>query len=74
MVGPITDRATDHFTVNVYASRQLSLACDRIDGNLAIAGDGVFGFALPKGVTTERAAEIAGFLNDHLVCMTHITL
>jgi hypothetical protein len=38
---------------------------------MAIAGDRVFGFEFPKGLTTERATEIARFLNDHLVCMTY---
>jgi hypothetical protein len=70
MVDPITDRATYNFTVKVYPSGQLYLACDPIDRNLAIAGDGVFGFDLPEGITTERATEIGRFLNDHLVCMT----
>ena len=74
MVDPITDRATYNFTVKVYPSGQLYLACDPIDGNLAIAGDGVFGFDLPTGVTTERATEIARLLNDHLVCMTYTLL
>ena len=73
MVDPITDRATYNFTVKVYPSGQLYLACDPIDGNLGIAGDGGFGFDL-EGITTERATEIARFLNDHLVCMTYTTL
>jgi hypothetical protein len=71
MVDPITERATYNFTVKVYPSGQLYLACDPIDGNLVIAGDGEFGFDLPAGVTPERATEIARFLNDHLVCMTY---
>jgi hypothetical protein len=74
MVDPITERATYHFTVKVYPSGQLYLACDPIDRHLAIAGDGEFGFDLPPGVTTERATEIAKFLNDHLVCMTYTLL
>jgi hypothetical protein len=74
MVDPITDRATYNFTVKVYPSGQLYLACDPIDGNLSIAGDGEFGFDLPAGVTAERATEIARFLNDHLVCMTYTLL
>jgi hypothetical protein len=74
MVDPITDRATYNFTVKVYSCGQLYLACDPIDGNLAIAGDGQFGFDLPAGVTTERATEIARFLNEHLVCMTYTLL
>jgi hypothetical protein len=71
MVDPITERATYHFTVNVYPSGQLYLACDPIDRHLAIAGDGVFGFDLPEGMTAERATETARLLNDHLVYMTY---
>jgi hypothetical protein len=74
MVDPITERATYHFTVKVYPSGQLYLACDSIDRNLAIAGNGVFGFDLPEGIMTERATEIGRFLNDHLVCMTYTLL
>jgi hypothetical protein len=74
MVDSITDCATSHSMVKAYASGLLCLAYDPVDGNLAIAGDGVFGFDLAKGVSTERAAETAGFLHDHLVCMTHTTL
>jgi hypothetical protein len=74
MVDPMTERATYNFTVKVYPSGQLYIACDPIDGNLAIAGDGVFGFDLPAGMTTERATEIAKFLNDNLVCMTYTLL
>jgi hypothetical protein len=74
MVDPITERATYHFTVKVYPSGQLYIACDPIDRNLAIAGDGMFGFDLTAGLTTERATEIAQFLNDHLVCMTYTLL
>ena len=71
MVDPITERATYNFTVKVYPSGQLYIACDPIDGNLAIAGDGVFGFDLPQGTTAEQATEVARLLNDHLVCMTY---
>ena len=46
MVDPITERATYNFTVKVYPSGRLYIACDPLDGNLAIAGDGVFGFDL----------------------------
>ena len=74
MVDPITERATYNFTVKVYPSGQLYIACDPIDGNLAIAGDGVLGFDLPEGIMVEHAAEIAKFLNDHLVCMTYTLL
>jgi hypothetical protein len=74
MVDPITERATYNFTVKVYPSGQLYIACDPMDGNLAIAGDGMFGFDLPAGATTERATEIARFLNEHLVCMTYTLL
>jgi hypothetical protein len=74
MADPITERATYNFTVKVYPSGQLYLECDPIDRNLAIAGDGVFGFDLPEGMTTERATEIASFLNDHLICMTYTLL
>jgi hypothetical protein len=74
MVDPNTERATSHYTVKAYPSGQLYIACDPIDGNLAIAGDGVFGFDLPGGMTTERATEIARFLNDHLVVMTYALL
>jgi hypothetical protein len=70
-VDPITERATYNFTVKVNPCGQLYLACDPIDGNLTMAGDGGFGFDLPAGVTAERATEIARFLNDHLVCMTY---
>ena len=70
MVDPITERARYHFTVKVDLGGQMYVACDPIDRNLAIAGDGVFGFDLPEGMTPERAPEIARFLNDHLVCMT----
>jgi hypothetical protein len=73
MVDPITERATYNFTVKVYPSGQLYIACDPMDGNLAIAGDGVFGFDLPEGMTTERATEIARFLNENLLCMTYTT-
>jgi hypothetical protein len=61
MVDPIIERAPYNFTVKVYPNRQLYIACDPIDRNLAIAGDGVFGFDLPEGITAERAAEIARF-------------
>jgi hypothetical protein len=74
MVDPITERATYNFTVKVYHSGQLDIACDPIDRNLAIAGDGVFGFDPPEGMTTERATEIARFLNDNLVCMIYTLL
>jgi hypothetical protein len=74
MVDPITERATYNFTVKVYPSGRLYIACDPLDGNLAIAGDGVFGFDLPEGITTERATEIAKFLNENLRCMTYTTL
>ena len=71
MVDPIIERATNNFTVKVYPTGQLYIACDPIDRNLAIAGDGVFGFDLPEGITAERAAEIARFMNEHLVCMSY---
>jgi hypothetical protein len=71
MVDPITERATYNFTVKVYPSGQLYIACDPMDGHLAIAGDGVFGFDLPAGMTTERATEIARFLNENLLCMMY---
>jgi hypothetical protein len=74
MVEPITERATYHFTVRVYSSGRLYIACDPIDRNLAVAGDGVFGFDLPDGTTAERAAEIARFMNEHLVGMTYTLL
>jgi hypothetical protein len=74
MVDPITDRATYNFTVKVYPSGQLHIACDPLDGNLGIAGDGVFSFDLPEGMTTERATEVARFLNEYLRCMTYTTL
>jgi len=31
----------------------------------------VFGFDLRQGITAEQATDIARFLNDHLLCMTH---
>ena len=71
MVDPIIERATNNFTVKVYPTGQLYIACDPIDRNLAIAGDGVFGFDLPEGITAERAAEIARFMSEHLVCMSY---
>jgi hypothetical protein len=71
MVDPITERATYDFTVKVYPSGKLYIACDPLDCNLAIAGDGVFGFDLPEGTTAEQAGQIAKFLTDHLVCMTY---
>jgi hypothetical protein len=74
MVDPIIERATYNFTVKVYPSGQLYIACDPIAGHLTVAGDGVFGFDLPEGVTTERATEVAKFLNDNLLCMTYTTL
>jgi hypothetical protein len=74
MVDPITERATYNFTVKVYPSGQLYIACDLLDHNLTIAGDGMFGFDLPEGMTTERATEIARFLNDNLLHMTYTML
>jgi hypothetical protein len=74
MVDPITERAPYNFTVKVYPSGQLYIACDPIDGTLAIAGDGVFGFDLRQGITAEQATEVASFLNDHLLCMTYTAL
>jgi hypothetical protein len=74
MVDPITERAPYNFTVKVYPSGQLYIACDPIDGTLAIAGDGVFSFDLPQGITAEQATEVARFLNDHLLCMTYTAL
>jgi hypothetical protein len=74
MVDPITERATYNFTVKVYPCGQIYIACDPLDRNLAIAGDGVFGFDLPEGTTAERAGEIARFLTDHLVGMTYTPL
>jgi hypothetical protein len=74
MVDPITERATYNFTVKVYPSGQLYIACDPIDRNLAIASGGVFGFDLPQGITAERATNIARFLNDNLLCMTFTIL
>jgi hypothetical protein len=71
MEGPITERATYNFTVGVHPSGQLYIACDSIDGKLAIPGDGVFGFDLPQGIRAEEATDIARFLNDHLLCMTY---
>lgn len=71
MVDPIIERATYNFTVKVYSNGQLYIACDPIDRNLAIAGDGMFGFDLPEGITAERAAEIARFMSEHLVCMSY---
>jgi hypothetical protein len=52
-------------------SGQLYIACDPIDRNLAIAGDGGFGFDLPEGISAERAAEIARFMSEHLVCISY---
>jgi hypothetical protein len=72
MVDPIAERATYHFTVKVYPSGQLYMACDPIDGTLAMAGDGVFGFDLRQGITAEQATEIAQFLNNHRICMTYV--
>jgi hypothetical protein len=74
MEDPITERARDNFTVKIYPSGQLYIACDPIDRHLALAGDGVFGFDLPAGMSTERATEIAKVLNDHLLCMTYTLL
>jgi hypothetical protein len=74
MVDPIMERATYNFTVKVYPSGQLYIACDPIGRSLAVAGDGVFGFDLPEGTTAERATEIAAFLNEHLMCMTYTLL
>jgi hypothetical protein len=74
MEDPITERATYNFTVKVYPSGQLYIACDPIDGKLAVAGDGVFGFELPEGTTAEQATDIARFLNDHLLYMTYTLL
>ena len=74
MVDPMTERARCNFTVKVYPSGQLYIACDPLDGNLTIAGDGVFGFDLPAGMSTERATDIAKFLNDNLLCMTYTPL
>ena len=72
--GPDDERATYNFTVKVYPSGQLYIACVPIDGKLAITDDGVFGFDLPQGITTEQATEIARFPNDHLLCMTYTLL
>jgi hypothetical protein len=74
MEEPITERATYNFTVKVYPSGQLYIACDPVDGTLAVAGDGVFGFDLRQGITAEQATDIARFLNDHLLCMTYTLL
>ena len=74
MVDPITERATYNFSVRVYPSGRLYIACDPINGDLAVAGDGVFGFDLAESITTERATEIATFLNENLRCMTYTTL
>jgi len=74
MVEPVTERATYNFTVRLYPSGQLYIACDPIDRNLAVAGDGVLGFDLPEGITAERAAEIAQFMNEHLLGMTYTLL
>ena len=74
MEDPITERARYHFTVKVYPSGQLYIACDPMDRTLAIAGDGVFGFDLPAGITAECAAEIARYMNEHLLCMTYTLL
>jgi hypothetical protein len=74
MVNPITERATSHFTVKICPSGQLYIACDPIDGELAVAGDRVFSYDLPQDTTAEQATEIARFLNDHLVCMTYALL
>ena len=71
MVDPITERARYNFTVKVYPSGQLYIACDPLDRNLEVAGDGVFGFDLPEGTTAERATEIASFMNENLLCMTY---
>jgi hypothetical protein len=68
---PITDRAKYNFTVKVYPSGELYIACDPIDRNLEIAGDGVFGFELPQGTTSEQATDIANFMNANLICMTY---
>ena len=61
MEGPITERATYNFTVRVYPSGQLYIACDSIDGKLAIAGDGVFGFDLPKALGRRKPRTSPGF-------------
>jgi hypothetical protein len=72
MVDPITERATCNFTVKVYPSGQLYIACDPIDGKLATAGDRVFGFDLSQGITAEQATETAKSLNNDLRCLTHV--
>ena len=71
MVEPITERVTYNYTVKVYPSGQLYIACDPLDRNLAIAGDGTFGFDLPDGISAERAAEIATWMNENLLSMTY---
>ncbi len=71
MVDPIIERATNNFTVKVYPTGRLYIACDPIDRNLAIAGDGMFGFDLPEGIKSEHAAETARFKSEHLVCMSY---
>ncbi len=71
MQEPITDRATYNFTVKVYPSGELYIACDPIDRPLEIGRDGVFGFELPEGTTSERATDIARFMNENLRSMTY---
>ena len=48
MVDPITERATYNFTVKVYPSGRLYIACDPLDGNLAIAAMGCLASIYPK--------------------------
>jgi hypothetical protein len=63
ITSPSKSTVTDSFILHI--------ACDPIDRNLAIAGDGMFGFDLPEGITAERAAEIARFMSEHLICMSY---
>jgi hypothetical protein len=62
MEDPITERATYNFTVKVYPSGQLYIACDPVDGKLAVAGDGgCLASTSPKVSRRKRPRPSQGF-------------
>ena len=64
----MTTRSEVTFRVKEYGSDNPWIAVEELRGNLAVKG--LLGLDLREGTTLDQAKEIAGYLNEHVRCVT----
>jgi hypothetical protein len=69
----MTDRAKFQFTPKIGPDGSW-IELERIDKNLNVLGNGFLGLDLPQGTTSQRALEIAEFLNNNITFVSYTSL